>query len=237
MHGLEDHGNWHYCRRRRFLLEPVSCGIVDKSRRRPTERFFYHDPMHPWYKSDKPGTAPGCGMPLEPAYAGGGQSAEAESIPPGAVAVAAAKRQLMGVRVEQAVRSSAERHIRILARVAADEPRIYRLDSPNDGVVRNVGKITTGGIVAANQTLASYYTRVVVSGNFLIDSESRLQPAASGFAQAPPPIKDPVCGLDVDPSKATHKFSVNGKTYQFCSDPCERKFQANPASYPPRGGA
>ena len=23
---------------------------------------YYVDPMHPWYKSDKPGTAPDCGM-------------------------------------------------------------------------------------------------------------------------------------------------------------------------------
>jgi RND family efflux transporter MFP subunit len=31
----------------------------------------YVDPMHPWYKSDKPGIAPDCGMKLEPVYADG----------------------------------------------------------------------------------------------------------------------------------------------------------------------
>jgi RND family efflux transporter MFP subunit len=30
---------------------------------------FYQDPMHPWYKSDKPGVAPDCGMKLVPIYA------------------------------------------------------------------------------------------------------------------------------------------------------------------------
>ena len=30
---------------------------------------YYVDPMNPAYKSDKPGIAPGCGMPLEPVYA------------------------------------------------------------------------------------------------------------------------------------------------------------------------
>lgn len=30
---------------------------------------YWHDPMHPWYKSDKPGIAPDCNMPLEPVYA------------------------------------------------------------------------------------------------------------------------------------------------------------------------
>ena len=30
---------------------------------------YYVDPMHPSYKSDKPGIAPDCGMPLEPVFA------------------------------------------------------------------------------------------------------------------------------------------------------------------------
>lgn len=30
---------------------------------------YYHDPMHPSYRSDKPGIAPDCGMKLEPVYA------------------------------------------------------------------------------------------------------------------------------------------------------------------------
>ena len=33
---------------------------------------YYVDAMHPWYKSDKPGIAPDCGMKLEPVYADGG---------------------------------------------------------------------------------------------------------------------------------------------------------------------
>src|SRR5689334_19486167 len=31
---------------------------------------YYVDPMHPAYRSDKPGVAPDCGMQLEPVYAG-----------------------------------------------------------------------------------------------------------------------------------------------------------------------
>lgn len=40
---------------------------------------YWVDPMHPAYKSDKPGIAPDCGMQLEPVYAG-----EAAPHPPGA---------------------------------------------------------------------------------------------------------------------------------------------------------
>src|SRR5438132_10451795 len=32
---------------------------------------YWVDPMHPAYKSDKPGIAPDCGMKLEPVYEGG----------------------------------------------------------------------------------------------------------------------------------------------------------------------
>jgi RND family efflux transporter MFP subunit len=33
---------------------------------------YYVDSMHPWYRSDKPGVAPDCGMKLTPVYADGG---------------------------------------------------------------------------------------------------------------------------------------------------------------------
>lgn len=48
-----------------------------------TERkiLYYVDAMHPWYKSDKPGLAPDCGMKLQPVYAGGMQATAANSVP------------------------------------------------------------------------------------------------------------------------------------------------------------
>ena len=40
---------------------------------------YYVDPMHPAYKSDKPGVAPDCGMTLEPVYADEGPAATGTS--------------------------------------------------------------------------------------------------------------------------------------------------------------
>ena len=40
---------------------------------------YYVDAMHPWYKSDKPGLAPDCGMKLQPVYADGLQVPGANS--------------------------------------------------------------------------------------------------------------------------------------------------------------
>jgi Cu(I)/Ag(I) efflux system membrane fusion protein len=39
---------------------------------------YWHDPMHPAYKSDKPGIAPDCGMRLEPVYADVGATPAAQ---------------------------------------------------------------------------------------------------------------------------------------------------------------
>jgi RND family efflux transporter MFP subunit len=54
-----------------YVYKAVKGGPVsaDKSARKV---LYWIDPMHPAYKSDKPGIAPDCGMKLEPVYADGG---------------------------------------------------------------------------------------------------------------------------------------------------------------------
>jgi RND family efflux transporter MFP subunit len=74
--------------------------------------------------------------------------------------------------------------------------------------------------------------RIVVSGTFLIDSESRMELAAAGMAENLSP--DPVCGLPVSIRKAeqTHMKSVyRGKTYYFCSGECKDRFDQDPGKY------
>ena len=52
----------------------------------PARKILYWvDPMHPQYKSDKPGIAPDCGMKLEPVYASATPAAAPGALPPGAV--------------------------------------------------------------------------------------------------------------------------------------------------------
>ncbi|MBI3693427.1 MAG: efflux RND transporter periplasmic adaptor subunit [Acidobacteria bacterium] len=50
----------------RWYGKSASADLPPKGGRRI---LYYIDPMHPAYKSDKPGTAPDCGMKLEPVYA------------------------------------------------------------------------------------------------------------------------------------------------------------------------
>jgi len=62
---------------------------------------YYVDPMHPAYRSDKPGIAPDCGMPLEPVYEGDEPAGKLQ-LAAGAVSISSDKQQLIGLRVEAA---------------------------------------------------------------------------------------------------------------------------------------
>jgi YHS domain-containing protein len=99
-----------------------------------------------------------------------------------------------------------------------------------------------GGRVAITKGL-NEGDRIVTSGNFLIDSESRMRSpvlvAARGTAGAKlqagdAGAHDPVCGMKLDPGKARsagQTENYHGETYLFCSDKCRTKFQQDPARY------
>ena len=46
-----------------------------------------------------------------------------------------------------------------------------------------------------------------------------------------PTTKDPVCGMDVVPSRSAGKHQHEGKTYYFCAVSCLKKFQQHPEAY------
>ena len=43
-------------------------------------------------------------------------------------------------------------------------------------------------------------------------------------------VRDPVCGMTVDPATSKHRFDHHGETFHFCSAGCRTKFAADPAS-------
>jgi P-type Cu+ transporter len=44
-------------------------------------------------------------------------------------------------------------------------------------------------------------------------------------------VRDPVCGMSVDPATSKHRFDHGGETFHFCSAGCRTKFAADPAKY------
>jgi P-type Cu+ transporter len=52
-------------------------------------------------------------------------------------------------------------------------------------------------------------------------------PAQPGVA----PVKDPVCGMEVNPTTAAGSIERHGRTYYFCSQRCLAKFKQNPEQF------
>src|SRR6201981_1743075 len=130
---------------------------------------YWVDPMHPDYKSDHPGIAPDCGMPLEPVYAEPSTSvaASAALLPDGAVGSYVDKQQLFGIRVATVQKSSGSEKIRVLGRVVPEDTRVYRITAGSDGFIRETYNDSVGELVKKDQKLATSYlgeTLAVASG-------------------------------------------------------------------------
>ena len=119
---------------------------------------YYVDPMHPSYRSDKPGIAPDCGMPLEPVYEGEDRAAKLQ-LRPGAVSISPEKQLLIGVRVLKVERNSGSRMIRTTGRVDADSGKIFRVMAGAEGWVQSVKNNPAGAFVKKDELLAFLYSR------------------------------------------------------------------------------
>ncbi len=131
---------------------------------------YYVDPMHPAYKSDKPGIAPDCGMELVPVYedgSTGGVGGSPGGSSPGTVQISSDRQQMIGIRVAQVERKPPLHAARALGRVASDEARLYRINSSTDMWIRTVFAPTTGSFVRRDEILMSFY-----STNFLTAASS-----------------------------------------------------------------
>jgi membrane fusion protein, copper/silver efflux system len=118
---------------------------------------YYVDPMHPSYRSDRPGTAPDCGMALEPVYEGSESSQS--SLPAGAVSIGSDRQRLIGLQVDPVERINGTRQIRTTGRVAMDENRVYKIVAGADGWIRSLGTNAAGTSVKKDEVLATFYTQ------------------------------------------------------------------------------
>jgi membrane fusion protein, copper/silver efflux system len=119
---------------------------------------YYVDPMHPSYRSDKPGIAPDCGMKLEPVYADQQTGSVPQASPAGTFPVSVEKQQLIGVEFAQAEYTSGSDTLRAVGKVAFDETRITRVHSRVDGWVDQVFADFTGKLVRKGQPLLTLYS-------------------------------------------------------------------------------
>jgi membrane fusion protein, copper/silver efflux system len=136
---------------------------------------YYVDPMHPAYRSDKPGKAPDCGMDLEPVYAdtvgkslvgSGDGSSDSLRIDP-------ATQKIYGIQLASVENDSGTRTIRVFGKVAADETKVYKVSVGADGYVKSTDNDAVGNRVKKNQHLAVIYSPdfLAVEGGFLSANE------------------------------------------------------------------
>lgn len=132
---------------------------------------YYQDPMHPAYRSDKPGIAPDCGMQLVPVYA-----AEAGRVlvpnaasAPEAALIDPAMQRLYGIKLARAERDAGKGTIQAFARVEPDETRIYHVNFGTEGYVKETQNDAIGDYVTKNQHLAIVYSPdfLALAGGYL----------------------------------------------------------------------
>jgi Cu(I)/Ag(I) efflux system membrane fusion protein len=108
---------------------------------------YYVDPMHPSYRSDKPGTAPDCGMDLVPVYD-----------EPKSGAAVPQTQQLIGVQTGVAEVRELGKSIRTVGRVAVDETRLSKVTAKFDGYIEKLYVNVTGQAIRKGQPLFTVYS-------------------------------------------------------------------------------
>ena len=127
---------------------------------------YYADPMHPAYKSDKPGVAPDCGMTLEPVYADeaigtsshAGRPVSAVAPKPGAIMISSERQQLIGVKFATVELDGQTRSIRAVGKVTYDETRVAHVHTRIDGWIEKVFIDFTGDFVKQGEPLLTIYS-------------------------------------------------------------------------------
>ncbi len=161
--------------------------VVVKASSGPHAVLYYVDPMHPSYRSERPGKAPDCGMDLEPVYAGT-EPAQAKEMPAGSVRLTPDQEQASRLETETVQAAHAARTVHTAGRVVPDESRTYRVAAGVDGWVRRVFSDRTGTQVKRGEALAAFYSKEISAPQqaylYALESCERMKQAASTSTQA-----------------------------------------------------
>ncbi len=143
---------------------------------------YWYDPMHPAYKSDKPGIAPDCGMTLVPKYA---EDESMAKMPMGTVTIPPEKQVMAGVRTAMVDRKPLVREIRTTAQIVADETKIAHVHVKVAGYVDKVYVDFIGQLVKKGQPLFTLYSPDLVSAEdeYLIAKRGNAALASAPFQE------------------------------------------------------
>ena len=112
---------------------------------------YWHDPMVPGQKFDKPGKSPYMDMPLAPVYAEGG-NADSD-----AVSISARLQQNLGVRIVEVKRGTLERAVEAVGSVAYNERDVAVVQARSNGYLEQLHVRAALDPVRRGQQLAELY--------------------------------------------------------------------------------
>ena len=164
-------------------VEPLFTAAATAAPAEERKILYYEDPMHPWYRSDKPGIAPDCGMRLVPVYADQGRTA-APAVP-GAVEISTARQQLIGVTSESARYRTLDKTIRTVGRVALDEERVANVHVKVNGWIQKVFVDYTFQHVKKGDPLFTLYSPELLASEqeYLLARKADRELGTSSFAE------------------------------------------------------
>lgn len=134
--------------------EPATTAASAKKERKI---LYWHDPMLPDFRSDKPGKSP-MGMDLIPKYAD-----EAEADAKGTVRIDPAAVQNIGVRTSVAQKRTLSKNIRTVGVVTYDETKLSKIQSKVPGWIEKLYVNSTGLKVAHDTILLELYSPDLVT--------------------------------------------------------------------------
>jgi len=186
-----------------YIYKAVKGSAAETAQKGERKVLYWVDPMHPAYKSDKPGIAPDCGMKLEPVYADGGATAapaganlkpvsanDISKMEVGTVQITPEKQQLIGMKYEQVEVGSGSRTIRAVGKVAIDETRIGHVHTKVEGWIDKVFVDFTGKLVKKGQPMLTIYSPDMLASQreLLLAAKAKTimqnSPLPSGFDQS-----------------------------------------------------
>jgi RND family efflux transporter MFP subunit len=148
---------------------------------------YYVDPMHPSYRSDRPGKAPDCGMDLQPVYAAD-RTARPAAVDRGGIHLTPDQEQVARLQTETVQVTTSGHELHSVGRVTPDEALTYRVSAGVDGWVRRVLSDRTGTSVKRGQALAAFFSKDISAPQqaylYALDSYDRLKQMPSPPAES-----------------------------------------------------
>ncbi len=135
-------------------------GAASAEKKEP-QILYWVDPMHPTYKSDKPGIAPDCGMQLTPVYAE--EEDTSKTFTPGTVKISGRKQQLINLKIFEVSDQHVMKNIRTIGTLQYDETKVAKIHSKIEGWIEKVYVDYVGRLVRKGQPLFSIYSPELVA--------------------------------------------------------------------------